>query len=121
MLTAPGGTVLTHGDLEDDHVMVSDMEDPDGFRPLAVIDFGDSVIGNPYFELGPAWWTWLNLDRSYLDAFLAAAQWPGVGTTGFARMAMAWTLIRCSWNPKSPPFLSEARDLDQLAELSFGA
>jgi aminoglycoside phosphotransferase len=120
MLDAPGGIVLAHGDLEDDHVMMSRAVDLDDRRPVAVIDFGDSRIGHPYFELGPAWWTWLNQDRRYLDAFLDAARWPGWGETGFARMAMAWTLIRCSWNPKAPPFLDQVHDLDELAVLGFG-
>ncbi len=120
MLDAPGGIVLAHGDLEDDHVMMSRVEDLDDIRPIAVIDFGDSLVGHPYYELGPAWWTWLNQDRSYLDAFLDAARWPGWGEPGFARMAMAWTLIRCSWNPKSPPFLAQVHDLDELAVLGFG-
>ena len=120
MLDGQGGAVLLHGGLQDDHILTTAPDDPRGFRPTAVLDFGDSVIGHPYFELGPAWWTWLNADRSYSDAFLEAAQLPGWGEPGFARMAMAWTLIRCAWNPKPPPFLDQARDLDELAELGFG-
>jgi hygromycin-B 7''-O-kinase len=121
MLGAPGHPVLIHGDLEDDHIMSTAPDDPRGFGPIAMIDFGDSLIGHPYFDLGPAWWTWLNADRRYLDAFLDAARLPGCNDPDFARMAMAWTLIRCSWVPKAPPFLDEARDLDELAELSFGS
>jgi aminoglycoside phosphotransferase (APT) family kinase protein len=88
---------------------------------VAVIDFGDATIGHAGFELGPAWWTWLNQDRRYLDAFLDAAEFPGWGSASFPRLALAWSLIRCAWNPKAPPYLDDARDLDELAELAFGA
>jgi hygromycin-B 7''-O-kinase len=121
MLDASGHPVFVHGGLQDDHIMVTGRDEPRGLRAVAVIDFGDALVGHPYFELGPAWWTWLNADRDYLDAFLEAAQLPGWGGPGFARMALAWTLIRCSWNPKAPPFLNDAHDLDELAELSFGS
>lgn len=121
MLEAPGGPVALHGGLQDDHIMVTSRSERPHIQPVAVIDFGDAAIGHPCFELGPAWWTWLNIDRTYLDAFMRTASFPGWGDPGFPRMALAWTLIRCAWNPKPPPFLQDADDLDELAELAFGA
>lgn len=59
---------LVHADLTADHVFILDG------RLEAIIDWGDALVADPYYELVAAW-NGLGQDEGRLDAFLAAYGW----------------------------------------------
>jgi aminoglycoside phosphotransferase (APT) family kinase protein len=76
---------LVHADLHADHLFV------DGGRLVGVIDWGDALIADPFYELPALHLGSFAANHDLLNAFLAGYGWR-VGSD-FARRAMSMTLI----------------------------
>lgn len=74
-----------HADVTEDHIFV----DADGLEEI--IDWGDSMIGDPYYELGALHLGAFGGDTATLAAFLAGYGWPA--DPGFVRRAMQVALM----------------------------
>jgi hygromycin-B 7''-O-kinase len=105
-----------HADLTQDHVLG---RFADGhFTTLAVIDFGDAMLGNIYYELAALHLDLFNCDKRLLAEFLQAYGLPP--GKDFVRMAMVTSLLHqfdvyaplFAWKPE----LMESASLDELAE-----
>jgi aminoglycoside phosphotransferase len=96
---------LVHADLHADHILV------DGARLVGLIDWGDALCGDPYYELPSLYF---GTFRPLLRAFLDAYGWR-VGPD-FAQRAMSMTLVH-EFNPARPflPPLDRVPSLDDLA------
>ena len=66
----PGRVCLVHADLNEDHLFVDDG------RLLGVIDWGDAMITDSFYELGPLHLGAFAADRRLLHAFLQGYDWP---------------------------------------------
>ncbi|MFV2064625.1 MAG: hypothetical protein ACC726_14115, partial [Chloroflexota bacterium] len=83
-------------------------------------DFNQSFVGHPLADLGPVWFCTLQRDRTALDAFLEAAQLPGMDDADFPREALAWVLINPCWDKPDLSDIADVSSLDELAERWFG-
>jgi len=108
-LAAPSATRrLIHGDLHADHVFVDDA------RLVGVIDWGDALCGDPYYELPALFFGTFGASTSLLRAFLQAYGWEY--TSDFSHRAMTMTLLH-EYNPVGghlPP-LDDVGSLHDLA------
>jgi hygromycin-B 7''-O-kinase len=89
---------LVHGDLHADHVFVSNG------RLVGVIDWGDALCGDPYYELPALFFGTFGGSTALLGAFLRAYGWKI--NSDFAGRAMTMTLLH-EFNPLDghlPPF-----------------
>jgi hypothetical protein len=101
---------LLHADIHEEHLFVAD--GPDGARLLGIIDWGDALYGDPYYEL-PA----LHLGTFFGDKRLLAAFLDGYGWEqgpDFVWRAMTMTLV-FEFNVLRKT--SEAINLDNVATL----
>jgi aminoglycoside phosphotransferase (APT) family kinase protein len=116
-----GGAVLLHADLHGGHVL--GQLAGGRFVPNGVIDFNRGRIGHPLYELGQIWRWALKGDPDLMAPFLRAANLPGSGEPGFARLALTWCLLHegVGQYPLDLPGVTEAATLDELAERAFGA
>ena len=78
-------SVLVHADLTADHVFV----EPGG-RLVGVIDWGDAIVADPFYELVPVYLDAFGGRRVALDAFLAGYGWER--TDDFSRRALQGVL-----------------------------
>ena len=76
---------LIHADLHDHHVFVEDD------RLVGIVDWGDAIVADPYYELAALHLLTFNADRRLLAAFLDGYGWPS--DPAFARRAMSMALI----------------------------
>jgi hygromycin-B 7''-O-kinase len=105
-----------HADLTQDHILGRFTEGH--FTTLAVIDFGDAMLGNIYYELAALHLNLFNCDKRLLRAFLHAYGMPP--DKDFVRKAMVTSLLHqfdvfaplFAWKPE----LQEVRTLDELAD-----
>lgn len=76
---------LLHADLHDHHIFV------ENGRLVGIVDWGDAVIADPYFELPALHLHTFNADHRLLAAFLDGYGWPP--DPSFARRALSMTLV----------------------------
>jgi hygromycin-B 7''-O-kinase len=108
-LAAPSATRrLVRGDLHADHIFV------DGAHLAGVIDWGDALYGDPYYELPALFFGTFGANTPLLRGFLQGYGWEL--TSDFAHRAMTMTLLH-EFNPVRPhlPPLDEVRSLHDLA------
>lgn len=98
---------LIHGDLTKDHLFVN------GPHLVGLIDWGDAIATDPYYELGPLHIDLFSGDRSLLREFLTAYRWPVA--SDFADRAMSLVLMH-EFNVLSP--VREILDLETVPTLS---
>jgi aminoglycoside phosphotransferase (APT) family kinase protein len=101
---------LVHADLHSDHIFV------DGGRLVGVIDWGDALYGDPYYELPALHFGTFGGNKRLLRAFLDGYQWKP--TNDFAVRAMSMTLVH-EFSPlreRTPP-LAGIATLEDLASL----
>jgi Ser/Thr protein kinase RdoA (MazF antagonist) len=90
-LAAPSGVRrLVHADLHADHIFVDDG------RLVGVIDWGDAILADPYYDLPALHLLTFRADKELLRAFIAGYGWD-VGPD-FAHRAMSLTLVH-EFNP----------------------
>jgi hygromycin-B 7''-O-kinase len=103
---------LVHADLHDHHLFVT------GAHLVGIIDWGDALLADPYYELPALHLGTFKGDRRLLAAFLDGYGWL-VGPD-FARRAMTMTLVH-EFNPlgglRSTVDLNAVATLDELADL----
>ncbi len=105
-----------HADLTQDHFLGRFQSGR--WETLAVIDFGDAMLGNLYYGLAALHLYLFDCDRRLLAAFLKAYGLPP--DPDFVRKAMVTSLLHqfdvygslFAWNPE----LQEAPTLEELAE-----
>jgi hygromycin-B 7''-O-kinase len=105
-----------HADLTQDHILGRYMDGH--FIMLAIIDFGDAMQGNIYYELAALHLDLFACDKRLLTVFLQAYGLPP--GRDFVRMAMVTSLLHqfdvyaplFAWKPE----LMAASSLDELAE-----
>jgi aminoglycoside phosphotransferase len=103
---------LVHADLHADHVFVENA------KLVGVIDWGDALIGDPYYELPALHLGSFGRSKPLLAAFLAGYGWEV--TADFARRATSMTLLhRFDVLREAGPAidLNALGTLDELAEL----
>jgi aminoglycoside phosphotransferase len=100
---------LVHADLHGDHVFVHDG------HLAGIIDWGDALCGDPYYELPALFFGTFGGSKALLRTFLDAYGWP-VGAD-FAHRAMSMSLVH-EFNPLGDalPPLEEITTLHDLAE-----
>ena len=107
-----------HGDLTRDHLLGQVREGR--WITSGWIDFGDARAGDPFYE-----WVALHLDlfggdRELLNTFLDVYGLPAIQRKGFARRAMAYTLLFpfnvTGMHMERHPELAGCAALDELAE-----
>jgi hygromycin-B 7''-O-kinase len=86
LLVPPSDRRLIHADLHADHLFVA------GTRLVGIIDWGDALVADPYYELPALHLHAFDADKGLLAAFLAGYDWPR--DLDFARRAMSMTLLR---------------------------
>ena len=106
---APASTqrVLVHADLHGDHIFVRDG------HLAGVIDWGDALCGDPYYDLPALFFGTFGGCKALLRQFLDSYGWP-VGPD-FARRALTMTLVH-EFNPLGNarhliPFVATLREL----------
>jgi hygromycin-B 7''-O-kinase len=111
-----GHESFIHADLTQEHFL-GRLKDGH-FTMLAVIDFGDAILGNIYYELAALHLDLFRCDKRLLSAFLRAYGMPP--DKDFVRKAMVTSLLHqfdvyvplFAWKPE----LQEVHTLDELAE-----
>ena len=106
---------LLHADLHDHHVFV------DGGRLVGIVDWGDAVVADPYYELPALHLLTFNADRRLLAAFLDGYGWPA--HADFARRAMSMAIVYqfdVLHRVARATDLGAIPTLDALAELVWG-
>ena len=111
-----GHESFIHADLTQDHILGRFTEGH--FTTLAVIDFGDAMRGNIYYELAALQLDLFNCDKRLLSAFLRAYGMPPY--KDFVHKAMVTSLLH-QFDVYAPlfvwkPELLESSTLDELAE-----
>ena len=76
---------LLHADLHDHHVFVQPG------RLVSIVDWGDAIVADPYYELAALHLLTFNADRRLLAAFLDSYGWPS--DPDFVRRALSMALI----------------------------
>ena len=103
---------LVHADLHAHHIFV------ERGRLVGVIDWGDAILADPYYDLPALHLLTFRADKDLLRAFLAGYGWP-VGPE-FAHRAMSMTLVH-EFNPlggiRDTVDLTAVATLDELASL----
>ncbi len=110
----PADTVV-HGDLTGDHVFVRDS------AIEGIIDWGDAMVADPYYELVPLFLDAFGGSRDRLRSFLDAYGWRASGAE-FARRALQAILsfrFDTVAGIKRVVELDRVRDLGELAERLF--
>jgi hygromycin-B 7''-O-kinase len=111
-----GSDYFIHADLTQDHFLGRFQSGR--WETLGVIDFGDAMLGNLYYELAALYLDLFDCDKRLLAAFLQAY---GLSPDpDFVRKAMVTSLLHqfdiyaslFAWKPK----LQEARTLEELAD-----
>jgi len=99
---------LVHGDLYADHVFVSDA------HLVGIIDWGDALYGDPYYELPALFFGTFGGTKRLLRAFVQGYGW--ALTSDFAHRAMTMTLLH-EFNPLGDhlPSLDDIGSLHELA------
>ena len=100
-------TTFCHGDITEDHVMI------DRGRLVAVIDWGDSLLADPYYELVPLFFGAFAGDRAAHEELLNAAGWVVDGE--FAKRFLQASLS-FQFDPFHDVDTRGVRTLDELAE-----
>jgi hypothetical protein len=118
LVDVPGGPRLLHADMKDEHVLGTLTGTT--FHPAAVIDWGRTMVGHPYYELGPTYRRVCHSRADLLAAVLDAADLPGREEPRFPRLALAYLLLHAADSFKGSKDALEARDLDDLADRIFG-
>lgn len=108
---------LIHADLTADHILGECTEA--GWHTNALIDFGDAMVGNLLYELVALHLDLFGCDKHLLKTYLQAYGVADDFWTGFARRAMAVTLLH-RFNvlevfADSQPGLAAISSLDELA------
>lgn len=107
--------VVVHADLTADHVFIR------GGEIDGVIDWGDALVADPYYELVAVYFDCLGFDRGLLVRFLEAAEWRR--DSDFPRRALQ-AVLEFQFNAivslREQVDLDGVRDLDQLADRIFG-
>jgi hygromycin-B 7''-O-kinase len=111
-----GAECFIHADLTQDHFL--GRMQADHWETLAVIDFGDAMTGNLYYELAALHLDLFDCDKGLLKAFLQA--FGLIPDPDFMRKAMVTSLLHqfdvygClfEWKPE----LQQAQTLEELAE-----
>lgn len=111
--------VLIHGDVHDANVL--GIPSDGQFKATGILDLGRAMIGHPLFEIGPVSGFTFHGDRELIAEWARWAAPPGFGRPGFARLALAFTLLHRGDTLAGLPQLAEARDLDALADALYGA
>lgn len=99
---------LVHADLHGDHIFVRDG------HLAGIIDWGDALCGDPYYDLPSLFFGTFGGDKSLLRTFLQSYGWPMTGD--FVHRAMTMTLVH-EFDPLGDalPSLEGIRTLDDLA------
>jgi hypothetical protein len=108
---------LIHADLTGDHVL--GQLEADQWETRAIIDFGDAMLGDLYYELVALHLDLFRGDKAMLGAFLEKYGLPAGERRGFAHRAMAYTLLHrfdvlagvLTWQPA----LGQVGSLSELA------
>ena len=106
---------IVHADLHADHLFV------EGRRLVGIIDWGDALVADPYYELPAMHLGTFDADRGLLAAFLEGYGWPS--DPDFARRAMTMTLLHAfdvMDGVARRIDLAEVATLDELADLVWG-
>jgi hygromycin-B 7''-O-kinase len=111
-----GSDCFIHADLTQDHFLGQFQSER--WETLAVIDFGDAMLGNLYYELAALHLDLFDCDKHLLAAFLRAYGLPP--DPDFLRKTMVTSLLHqfdiyvslFSWKPE----LQQARTLEELAD-----
>jgi len=108
---------LIHADLTRDHLL-GDLRDGD-WQLRAIIDFGDALSGDLFYELVVLHLDLFNADRRLLQAFLSAYQPSPFHRQDFMHKAMTLTLLH-PYDAFALPFarhpaLHECTSLEELA------
>jgi aminoglycoside phosphotransferase (APT) family kinase protein len=106
LMGKPDDAVICHGALGANSLMGRPAEP--SFVPTGVVDLSQSFVGHPLADLGAIWWGILERDPDALEQFLRTSGLERQGP-GFARHALAWTLMT--------PF-SKTPDLDDVAGMA---
>ncbi len=109
------GTVV-HGDITGDHLFIRDR------RLEGIIDWGDALVADPYYELVPIYLDALRRSRPRLHRFLDAYGWGA--PPDFSRRALQALLsFRFDWvsDVREMLDLHRINDLDELAGRMFDA
>jgi len=117
---APGGPAVTHfihGDLTADHVL-GDLRQG-RWRTSGVIDFGDSMRGDLFYELCALHLDLFDADKRLLSDFLSSYRISGADQQGFERTAMARAICH-RFDVLGPTFarmprLGRLESLDEVA------
>jgi aminoglycoside phosphotransferase (APT) family kinase protein len=106
---------LVHGDLTGDHVFVRDS------AIEGIIDWGDAMVADPYYELVPLFFDAFGARRDRLRSFLDAYGWRASGAE-FARRALR-AILSFQFDTvavmQTVVGLDRVRDLGELAERLF--
>jgi hygromycin-B 7''-O-kinase len=100
---------LVHADLHSDRIFVRDG------RLAGIIDWGDALCGDPYYELPSLFFGTFGRSKPLLRTFLDAYSWPVA--PDFAHRAMTMTLVH-EFNPLGDalPSFEGIQTLHDLAE-----
>jgi aminoglycoside phosphotransferase (APT) family kinase protein len=118
LMPATEDTVLTLGDLSDDHIL--GRAQGTSFEPFGIVGLREARLGHPLFDLGPVWWGVLHADRHLLTSFLDEAGLPGATDSSFPRVALAWAMINPGRYLMRLPDVHRVATLDELADRLFG-
>lgn|GEM_PF-379614 len=110
-------------DVTADHVLLAGQGA--GWRVAGLIDFGDSMIGDPEYEFTVVFLSALGQDRGALDEFLLAYGHRVAWEEGFERRMMAYVLLHefpllRELDPQRRDRLWSASDLDAAADAVWG-
>jgi hygromycin-B 7''-O-kinase len=109
MADASDDRVLVHADLTADHLFV------DSTGLVGIIDWGDALAADRWYEIPAVRFDGLNSDRALFEAFLDGYGWPV--DAQFARRALQGVL---EFQFNAVAHLPAADSLDELAERLFG-
>ena len=119
----PFDQVFVHGDLVENHVYV------EKGRFVGIIDWGDAIVTDRHFEIIQLYRDMFRCDKTRLQVFLQAYDWPVSGD--FARQALGLALHRQAvgmsqhnsidvFEPIAAQFpLTDIATLDEMAHLLF--
>jgi aminoglycoside phosphotransferase (APT) family kinase protein len=108
-------TTLVHADITADHVLI------DGSELVGVIDWGDAIVADPYYELVAIYFSAFKGERTLLTEFLDSYQWDRAGD--FPRRALQAVLefqFDVVTGIGEIIDLSKLNDLEELADRLFG-
>ena len=94
----PAGAVtkrLVHGDLHEEHIFVStpSVSPTDQPHVIGIIDWGDAIAADPYYELPALHCGTFSGDKRLLRAFLDGYGWESASSDDFMHRAMTMTLL----------------------------